>query len=163
MLRSDNQENITVYLGISLALIILMPFLYLADGSAYARCSDFGICEFLDVVGMSKSFISIESSPKAQGKIPPSFSILDLINPALIYPRRKNYELKKHLHQQSYHLIPRYKDDLAGGNAIPSPSFSPLWFWKLAYLVAKPGFRKTGKQLFSPFNQFILTTSVIIS
>lgn len=163
MLRPGTQGNITVYLGISLVLIILMPFLYLADASAYAQCSDLGICEFLDIIGTNESFNSGESAEKARWEVPPPFSILDLIHPSLIHPRTPNYELKKHHQQQAYHLVPRYKDDFTGDNIIPSPSFILLWFWKLAPLIAKPGLLKTGEPLFLPFNQTILNTSVIIS
>jgi hypothetical protein len=159
-----NQESVSLYLKIAMLLVFVMPFLYMADASAYARCRVSGVYdEFLDIPGICESLDLTDISKEAKQGISTS-SIPEKVIYASVHSFLRSFLLNRIHNQQLYLLylsILRYKgliDDL-----IPSPFFTPLWFWKLTLQGSKPFCFENEKQIFFSFSLSILRTSIIIS
>jgi len=157
-----NQESVSLYLKIALLLVFVMPFLYMADASAYARCSVTGIYdEFLDIPGICESPDLMEKSIEAKQGISTS-SIPEKAIYAPVHSFLRSFLLSRIHNQQLYLSILRYKG-LIYDDLIPSPFFTPLWFWKLTLQGSKLFCFENGKQIFFSFSLSILRTSIIIS
>jgi len=156
-----NQESVSLFLKIALFLVFVMPFLYMADASAYARCSDPGICEFLDIPGICESLDLVDISKDSKQGIS-TFSMPEKLIYTTLRPLIKSCALNDTYNLQLYLSILRYKD-LIYNDLILSPFFTPLWFWKLILPDSKPFCFKIKERIFFPFNQSILRTFIIIS
>lgn len=55
------KKSIIIF-AISFILLILMSFLFLADAPAYVRCRHIGMCEFLEIEGISNTYKEIVKS-----------------------------------------------------------------------------------------------------
>jgi len=156
-----NQESISLYLKIALFLVFIIPFLYVADASAYVGCSDTGICEFLDIPGICESLDIVDGSRETKHGIP-TFSLSERVIYVSLTPPIKSHALIWGHNQQLAFLILRYKDLIYDDLSL-SPFFIFPWFWKLILSDSKSFCLGVKRRIFFPFSQLILRTFIIIS
>ncbi|MEW5804561.1 MAG: hypothetical protein AB1847_20910 [bacterium] len=150
----SNQKSNPLYYGFILVLLCVMPFLYMADASAFAKCSSPGICEFLDIPG-NHEFPDLEDGVAVRKNLP---SLpLGWRNPNHLFPKRSDPAI----HHARHPSIPRYKDLMR--DLFSSLYRNHIWFWKRIFPDSRSCRFDSKNRLFSSFNQPILGASIIIS